>query len=205
MTAFDDLDRRLIAYYEAEAAAGVRTDRGTLRTDLHRRFAQLLRSEHRERVIDVGAGPGLDVAAFGAEGFAACGLEPAPANVGLMMDRGLVGVVGSIYALPFGAGAFDATWTMSTLVHVPDERFDLAMSELVRVGEPGAPIGVGSWGGRDWEGISDFTRFSPARFFSLRSHARWRSMLSRFGQVESFESFGTEQPGWEYQFAVIRG
>lgn len=200
----DSLDAALTAYYDAEAAAGARATKGELRVSLRRRFAELLDREGRRRLVDVGAGPGLDVGGFVTDGFDVIGLDLAPGNVRRMRERGLAGVAGSLYALPFGDGAFDAVWTMSTLVHVPDARFDDAIGELLRIVRPGAPVGIGSWGGRDWEGTSDTTRFDPPRFFSLRDHDRWRSMLERHATVESLESWTTEEPGWEYQFVLLR-
>jgi alkanesulfonate monooxygenase SsuD/methylene tetrahydromethanopterin reductase-like flavin-dependent oxidoreductase (luciferase family) len=108
-------------------------------------------------------------------------------------------------ALPFPDESFDALWTMSTFVHVPDERFDAAMAALLRVVSPGAPLGIGTWGGRDFEGITEFGALRPYRYFSLATHERWRSMLARHGDVQHFETFAPEQPGgWEYQYAVVR-
>lgn len=200
----DDLDASLVAYYDAEAAAGARVEQGELRTTLRGEFARLLSAEGRRTVLDVGAGPGLDVAGFTAAGLVAFGLDLAPGNVVVMRDRGVAGVVGSIYDLPMADGALDAVWTMSTLVHVPDTRLSDAVAELLRVVRPGGPVAIGSWGGRDWEGSADFTRFDPPRFFSLRAHDRWHAFLASVAQVEHVASYTTEQPGWEYQFAVLR-
>lgn len=200
----DGLDADLTAYYEAEAAAGARTEHGSLRRSLLADFVAVMTAEHRHAVVDVGAGPGLDVAGFGDAGLHPVGIDLAPGNVRRMRERGLHGLVGSIFALPLATGEAEAVWTMSTLVHVPDARLEVALGELVRVVRPGGPIGIGTWGGRDWEGTSDVTRFDPARFFALRSHDRWGDVLARWGRVERFDTWTTDQPGWEYQFAVIR-
>ncbi len=172
---------------------------------MHDRFVAVLRSEGRSTVLDVGCGPGLDVDRFAAAGIGAIGLDLAPANAQVLAERGHAGVVGSIYDLPIAVGACPAVWTMSTLVHVPDAHLERALGELARVAAPGAPIGIGSWGGRDWEGTQDFTRFDPPRFFSLRSHDRWRRLLGQVGAVEHFDTdFEPDRAGWEYQFAIVR-
>lgn len=198
------LDADFVTYYDAEAAARARRDLGELRTTLQGSFCDLLTAEGRTAVVDVGAGPGLDLEGFVARGVSAVGVELAPGNVGLMYERGLTGVVGSIHALPIGGSSCQAVWTMSTFVHVPDERLDEALAELMRVAVPGAPVGIGTWGGRNWDGTLDFTRFQPPRFFALRSHDRWRATLARFGPIDRFETFATGRPGWDYQFAVVR-
>lgn len=199
------LDADLTAYYDAEARAGRRTGHGPLREALRAGFADLLQSERRSRIVDVGAGPGLDTDRWQAEGNAVVGVDLAHANVELMRQRGLAGVTASLYRLPFADGAFDALWTMSTFVHVPHDRFDAAIGEMLRVVRPGAPLGIGTWGGIDFEGHPEYGDLRPYRFFSLAGHERWHAMLAEHGDVERFETFDPNDPsGWEYQFAVLR-
>ncbi len=198
-------DADLIAYYEAEARGGHRSAYGDRRVELRGRFAELLRGERISTLLDVGAGPGLDTKRWHADGFRVVGLDLTHANIERMRAAGLTGVTGSLYELPFRAGAFDALWTMSTFVHVPHDRFDEAITEMLRVVVPGAPLGIGTWGGLDFEGVPEFGELRPYRFFSLASHDRWREMLARHAEVELFEtSESTGGQGWEYQFAVVR-
>lgn len=199
------LDADLIAYYDAEARGGLRTGHGPMRIGLRTRFSEQLWHEHRHRLLDVGAGPGLDTAGFHADGFDVVGVDLAPANAAVMRGRGVAGVTGSLFALPFPDATFDALWTMSTFVHVAHDRFDAAMTELLRVVVPGAPIAIGTWGGQDFEGTPEFGDLRPYRFFSLAAHARWRGLLGQHGHVEHFETFPPTDPSsWEYQYAVLR-
>jgi SAM-dependent methyltransferase len=199
------LEADLIAYYDAEARDRRRVGHGQLRHELRQRFAAALGAVGRTRVVDVGSGPGLDTEDWCKDGFDVVGVDLAHANVELMRERGLVGVTASLYQLPFRADAFDALWTMSTFVHVPHDRFDEAIAEMLRVVRPGARLGIGTWGGVDFEGVPEFGDLRPYRFFSLASHDRWRKMLERYGTLESFESFESSSPhGWEYQFAILR-
>ena len=85
---------------------------------------------------------------------------------------------------------------MSTFVHVPHERFDEAITEMLRVVEPGAPLGIGTWGGLDFEGVPEFGELRPYRFFSLASHDRWREMLARHAEVELFETYAVDRRPW---------
>ena len=199
------LDADLIAFYEAEARGRHRTRHGSMRAVLRQRFSDDLRTAGLRRLVDVGAGPGLDTVEWYADGFDVIGLDLAHENTKLMRERGLVGVTGSLYELPFPDGAFDALWTMSTFVHVPHDRFDEAISEMIRVVRRGGPLGIGTWGGVDFEGVPEFGDLRPYRFFSLATHDRWRAMLSRHGELNAFETFAsTGGDGWEYQFAVLR-
>lgn len=199
------LDADLIAYYDAEARAGLRIEHAPMRVSLRQRFTEQLQHEQRRHLVDVGAGPGLDTIEFHTDGFDIVGVDIAPANAEAIHEHGLAGVAGSLYALPFPAATFDALWTMSTFVHIPHDRFDEAITELLRVVTPGAPLAIGTWGGRDFEGIPEFGELRPYRFFSLASHDRWRTMLEHHGHLEHFETFPPTQPsGWEYQYAILR-
>ena len=63
----------------------------------------------------------------------------------------------------------------------------------------------GLWGGLEFEGIVPFGDLRPDRFFSLTTHDRWREMLARHGDVETFETHDpAHDDGWEYQFAIVR-
>ena len=156
-------------------------------------------------MIDVGAGPGLDTALWAADGFAVVGARPHPRQRRPHARSRADGRHRLAYDLPFRSESFDAIWTMSTFVHVPHDRFDEAITEMLRVVEPGAPIGVGTWGGLDFEGVPEFGELRPYRFFSLASHGRWRTMLARHAEVELFETYeSTGGHGWDYQFAVVR-
>ena len=69
-------------------------------------------------------------------------------------------------------------------MHVPHDRFDETIGEMLRIVVPGAPLAIGTWGGRDFEGIVPFGDLRPHRFFSLASHDRWREMFARHGDVD---------------------
>ena len=199
------LDRDLIAYFDAEATGGHRVGHGALRHELRARFAEELRANDLTHLVDVGAGPGLDTEDWQRVGFDVVGLDLAHENVRLMHQRNLRAVTGSLYTLPFHTHSFDALWTMSTFVHVPHARFDEAIAEMIRVVCPGGLLGIGTWGGQDFEGVPEFGDIRPYRFFSLASHDRWHDMLSQHATIKSFDTYA--QPGandWHYQFALLK-
>lgn len=200
------LARDLQSYYDAEATQRASRDLGPLRTALRDEFVALTDRERRRTVIEVGCGPGRDAAALATSGLmpVACDLSFGPLR--LAADRRVAAVQASMLALPFATGGFAAAWTMSTFVHVPDALLADAIDELVRVVEPGAPIGIGTWGGVDAEAVSDRDTIRPARLFCRRSHDRWRRLLGDHGNVERFDALvvDAEPPGWDYQFAILR-
>lgn len=141
--------------------------------------------------------------AFVAEDLDVVGIDLSLEHARLASAASVPALQASLYSLPFPPAHFDAGWTMSTLLHVPDARFDEAMRSIISVLRPQAPLAIGLWGGLDRESVSDFDRISPPRFFSLRSHDRLREMLGGHGRIERFETWERDSD-WQYQFVVLR-
>jgi hypothetical protein len=93
---------------------------------------------------------------------------------------------------------------MSTLVHVPNSLFDIAMTEILRVLRAGAPLAIGVWAGVDSEDRSGFDVIEPPRFFSLRSDDTLTRMLGRHGTMEHFATWTRSPERGRYQYAVLR-
>jgi SAM-dependent methyltransferase len=198
------MEADLATYYDQEAPS--RADRAIDAERIRRRaeYTALLVSEGRSRLLEVGTGPGRDAAAFLADGLAVTGVDLAAEHVRMCRAAGIDAHVASVLGLPFADHSFDAGWTMSTLLHVPDADFDTALLEIRRVLRAGAPLAVGLWGGEDWEGASVKDTITPPRFFSSRSDERLREMLGRHGTVERFTTWSREPSTWWYQWCVLR-
>lgn len=200
----DELEAQLAAYYDAEGTARESMPLGAVRLDGRRSFVELLRREGRRSLLEVGSGPGRDAVALRDAGLDVTAVDRSPGHVRSATRSGVRAVVATVLALPFPPASFDAGWTMSTLVHVPDDRWDRAMSSLTASLRPGAPLAVGLWGGVDSEHWQPPADGLPTRFFCRRSHDRAHSMLARHGLVESFTTWRGDRPGWDDQLAVLR-
>ena len=184
------VERALVAYYEQEASDRAKRPIDPQRVGARTRFITQL-DGRRPRVLEVGVGPGRDAASFVAEGIPVVGVDLSVEHAQRASSTGAQAVVATVRRLPFGTSAFAALWTMSTLMHVPNEAITDALVELRRVLAPGALAAVGVWGGPDVEHHRGIDDFDPPRFFSLRSDERWQSLLSTLGSVEDFESWGS--------------
>ena len=199
------LEADLADYYDSEAAQRAARELDPRRVERRESFVQLLAAERRTRLVEIGTGPGRDATAFLAAGLSVSGVDLSAEHVRLSREAGVDAQVASVHQMPFADDSFDAGWTMSTLLHVPDADFDAALREICRVLRAGSPLAVGLWGGTDSEGRSDRDEIRPPRFFSTRSHDRIQQMLGRHGAVESFQTWTSGPPGsWEYQWAVLR-
>ncbi len=137
----------LRSYYEAEAEQGSRGPLSGKRVVWRDEFIERLQSEGRSSVVDFGAGPGFDVAAFCERGLQAIGLDLAVGNALLAHKANRKVLPADIAAPPFRAHSFDAAWSMSTIMHLPDEQATRALAAMVESTVPGAPIRIGVWGG----------------------------------------------------------
>jgi SAM-dependent methyltransferase len=200
----DALDADLMAFYDQQADDRAGRDLQAERIERRSAFIAQIAGEGRRTVVEIGTGTGQDAMAFLSAGLDFVGVDLSIAHVRHATAQGVAAVQGSLYDVPFRQWHFEAGWTMSTLLHVPDSRFDEAMRSITSLLASGAVIAIGVWGGRDEEFTSEFDRIKPPRFFSLRSDAKLRSLLSRFGTIEHFDTWPDVQSDWTYQFTVLR-
>ena len=150
------LESELAAFYDRDAR-----DRATRTIDPERvrhrdGFVDLVVGEGRRRVLEIGVGPGRDAAAFLARGCRVVGVDLSHEHVRLATAAGSPSVRASVLHLPVRPRGFDAAYSVSTLLHVPDESVDAALDEIISAVERGAPVAIGVWGGRDWSGRGPF-------------------------------------------------
>jgi len=193
----EDLDADLIAFYDQEASERLKRPLDVLRACRQKEFAVQLAEENCGSLLDIGIGPGRDAQAFKEDGLEVVGLDLSLNHARLAMAAGVPSAQASLYSIPFARRTFDACWTMSTLVHVPDSRFDEAMRSISAAIRPDGLLTIGLWGGHDREFVSEFDRIKPPRFFSLRSHDRIAAMVGNYGRIERFDT-------WAYQFIILR-
>ena len=199
----DQLEADLARFYDQDAEDRAVRERDPRRVECQESFARLLLAERRRSILEVGTGPGRDAQAFMAHGLKVSGVDLSAEHVRLCAAAGVEACLASVHHLPFPDDTFDAGWTMSTLIHVPDAEFDAAMREVRRVLTAGSPLAVGLWGGSDSEGIRVEDDIHPRRFFSKRSNERVQTMLAEHGSLEQFDTWSPGGQG-TYQFAVLR-
>lgn len=195
----------LVTYYNTEVRDRAERDLPAERIARRMAYLELLEREGRHSVLEIGSGPGRDGAAFAAAGLAYVGVDLASESVESCHSLGLEAHVASVLDLPFDDASFDAGWTMSTLLHVADEDLDSALTEIVRVLRPNAPLAIGLWGDqaggeRSWD---DSTDFGPPRFFSIRTDDLLREALQRHGTLEQWLTW-QGSGSMHYQWAILR-
>jgi SAM-dependent methyltransferase len=191
-------------YYETEASQLSRRALGARREELRVGFVDQLRAEHRNSVLDVGAGPGLDGRGFGGAGLFAVGVDLALGNCRLAVAVGTRSVQGSAVALPIRAGSFHAGWSMSTLMHLDDDDAATASRQLAEAVEPGGPCMVGLWGGGDIESVDQTSIEGQERRFFRRTLDHAISLLSDAWILVDHEVWELGPDMWPYQVFSLR-
>ncbi len=94
-------------------------------------------------IVDIGAGPGRDVAEFRNAGHVVLGIEPSERFVGIANTTGHGPVItGDIRRIPLPSASADAAWIAGSLVHIPKADAPAALAEVRRVVREGATLGI---------------------------------------------------------------
>ncbi|MGH1491673.1 MAG: class I SAM-dependent methyltransferase [Acidimicrobiales bacterium] len=194
----------LRSYYEEEARIEWRQSPSGRRVELRDQFLKLLSDEGRRTVVDLGAGPGGDGQAFTDAGHHYVGLDLAHGNGVLARRDGLTVLQGSIGAPPFRPGAFDAGWSMSTLMHIPTEQVEATLAATAKLLQPGAPLLIGLWGGERRDLIDEKKIAGQRRLFSLRPLDLNRKLIATCGTIEFESRWDSKNDGEEYQVFRLR-
>ena len=144
-------------------------------------------------IVDLGGATGVDALAFAEAGFEVTVVDLSPVHVEIAAEHGLTAVEADISDTGLPEGVFDAAWSASTFMHLPDGAFEAALDEVVRLVRPGGLVQIGLWGGVDeverWE--DDFQ--DPPRTFVHRSDDVVRRLA---GRVLDLVELRTEQTGY---------
>lgn len=197
-------EAELRAHYEVAAAGRATQPPDPRRVQERDGFLRLLGDEGRTQVLEVGCGAGHDVAAFRAAGCSVVAIDLAFQHALLAAAAGAQSVQASVLSLPFHGASFEAGWSMSTLLHLPDDEVEAALAAIAAALTPGALLAVGLWGGHDRELLGELDTIEPKRYFRLRTHDHVRSLLSMVGDVERFVTWPDTRSEWVYQFSVVR-
>ena len=197
----------LARYYDQDAAARASRRLPDDRVAHREWFIGRLQDEGRHRLLEIGTGPGIDALAFLRAGFEVSGVDLSPAHVTLARGAGIDAHVAAAHDLPFASGTFDALWSMSVLMHLPDPDLDAALAEFSRVLRPGAPAALGMSGGDGPEGPHPDDTFDPPRYFKWRTDEAMAAAIRRHARLESFEVLPVQAANgrtFHYQWAVAR-
>jgi SAM-dependent methyltransferase len=193
----DDVHR---AFYDAELRDRASRPLAAERRQRLDAFVETCAVEGRRHVVEVGCGAGRDGRVLVDAGLRYTGVDLSHTGVRMCREMGLDAYEASATQLPLPSGSCDAGWSMSTLMHLPDDGMEMALAELARVVKPGGIVEVGVWGStRDGDWVDPH-----GRYFRQRSDEGLRSLLSAVGEVVAFDTWQWYDDGGHYQWARVR-
>lgn len=166
-------------HYE-RTADGFRT--GTWDHDVSQNYTALLTRLHGPgpfSVLDLGCGPGRDLAYFKAQGIEAVGLDGAGEFVAMARDEtGCEVWQQNFLDLDLPPERFDGVFANASLFHVPSQELPRVLAELHATLKPRGVLFCSNPRGDNREG------FSQDRYGCHHDLTSWRDFVTRVGFVE---------------------
>lgn len=182
-TDLDEVSARTVAHYDASARA---FREGTRDHDVSQNYAAFLRAISAPpplALLDLGCGPGRDLAYFRSLGHEAVGLDGSASFV--EMARAATGcevLHQSFLELSLEPARFHGIFANASLFHVPAQELPRVLGELREALVEGGVLFSSNPHGQDTEG------FSGERYGAFHTLETWRGHVTRagFSEVEHY-------------------
>ncbi len=193
-----DLSRRMADAYDrvAPVFAEVNARMPPALLELGPRFVE--RVLRGATVLDVGCGPGRDLAWLAERGLAVVGGDLSAgmlAQARKQTDAPLVRI--NMCHQPFADGAFGGIWSSASLLHLPKALAPVALAEMRRLLAPGGPLllSIQAGEGEGWE----MSPYGPVeRFFARYQPEEVEALLSSAGFVVKVRRQGETANGRQW-------
>ena len=170
-----ETSRLTLAHYNSRAASFWE---GTRDHDVVQNIEALLRAlgTGRHRILDLGCGPGRDLADFTRRGHEAVGLDGAERFVAMARAHSGCAVLHQDFlALDLPPAAFDGVFANASLFHVPGASLGRVLGELAACLRPGGVLFSSNPRGRNEEG------WNGDRYGAYHDLVAWRAHLRAAG------------------------
>ncbi len=157
------------------------------KVELRQRFLDLLRSESKLKILEVGAGTGLHGEFFQGAGLDVFSTDLSEAVVEACRAKGLDSAQMDFHNLKLENQTFDAVFSLNCFLHVPQSALPDVLREMHRVLRPNGLLYWGQYGGSNTEGTRENDNYEPKRFFSSLSNDRMKLFGKTLFSLESFK------------------
>jgi SAM-dependent methyltransferase len=175
----ESVSRRTLAHYDGSAQS---FREGTWDHDVSQNTAALLRAIGKPPpavILDLGCGPGRDLAYFASLGHEAVGLDGSAEFVRMAREAtGCEVLHQSFLSLSLPPGRFDGVFANASLFHVPRQELPRVLGELRASLREGGVLFGSNPHGPDVEG------YRGERYGSYHSLETWRAIVTAAGFVE---------------------
>ena len=167
-------------------------------------FLSLLQQEHRQSLLEIGAGTGKDSKWFYDHGLAVTCIDLSPEMVRLCRQKGLAAHVMDMTRLNFPPNSFDAVYSLNSLLHIPKVEFPIVLKNVRKILQPTGLFYLGVYGGEEFEGIWELDSYTPKRFFSFHSDENIQKTTVEVFDLLSFKSLNVNSNNLHFQALILR-
>lgn len=200
----NDIKRILIEAYNKYAQQREGRAPDDWRIEERARFLELIKGEHKNSLLEVGAGTGKDSKFFADQGLEVTCIDLSPEMVRFCTQKGLSARVMDMTNLEFEPNSFDAVYSFNSLLHIPKDEFRLTLENIKRVLKPDGLFFLGMYGGLDFEGIWDKDSYTPQRFFAFYTDETLQQLVGELFDLVSFKRVRVENGDLHFQSLTLR-
>jgi SAM-dependent methyltransferase len=168
------------------------------------KFLDFLTEEEKRKLLEIGAGTGIDGKFFMDNGFDVTCIDLSQEMVRFCKDKGLRAMVMDFYSLDFPNRHFDAVYALNCLLHVPKQDIHQVFNEINRVLKDNGLFYLGLYGGSDSEGIWEDDWCEPKRFFASYTDSALETLVQQYFELVSFDTVPLEAGKPHFQSVVLR-
>ena len=200
----DPVRTNLILSYNSQAEQRNRSEIEAWKAEERTGFLHLLKTEHKQSLLEVGAGHGRDSQFFQDNGFQVICIDLSPEMVKLCQQKGLNARLMDMIHLDFADESFDAVYSLNCLLHLPKKELPIVLKNIKRVLKPEGLFFLGVYGGYDFEGIWEKDTYTPKRFFSFYSDEGLRQVVTESFPLLAFKQISSGAGDLHFQSLILR-
>ena len=167
-------------------------------------FLDRLRADGARSLVEIGAGTGQDALFFQQQGLSVVATDLTAEMVAACAAKGLDARVMNVLAPDLPAESSDAAYSLNCLLHVPNADLPTALASVRRLLRPGGLFFLGVYGGDGSEGVAEWDRHDPPRFFSWRTDEQLLAAAGEHFDLVDFHRVPLDADGWFQSLTLSR-
>ena len=184
----DNIFQDLILSYDRKADTRDKYLASDWKKDLRWKLLEILTSEEKFTIFDIGAGTGIHAKYFLDQGLDVTCIDLSPALVQKCLEKGLDCSVLNVLDLDSLGQEYDCAFALNSLLHIPTLQLPTALSNISNILKPRGLFFWGQYGGECREGVYQDDHHDPKRFFSLLNDEQINEFASKLFIIEKFDT-----------------
>lgn len=202
---YEDVIQTLRQAYDRYAAERDQHGIETWKVVERQQFLDMLQAEDKERLLEIGAGPGRDSKFFQDHGLKVTCTDLSPEMVALCRAKGLDAHVMDFLHLDFPDASFDAVYALNCLLHVPKGDLATVLANIQRLLKPNGLFFMGVYGGDEFDGIWPLDHYEPKRYFAFYADEQIKAIVSNYFDMVYFKAVALEaEERRHFQSMILR-